>query len=167
TELLRPGDPPPSLREELPVERLREGAVAFVARLPHLGAQRLAHVLPHEGAHLVTPGALLRRELVAHQELTTRRTWTTSMVPCSPISRLMRKVKSETSTPASNAATQPCTSKPRTTSEASFSMPAFTTSVNSPSVRMLSGSVKSSTSGRTNAFRMPIVAAANSSDATL
>src|SRR5581483_1229955 len=154
-EVLRPADAPPPLVEELLVEGARERAVALVAARPHLGAERRRDVLPDEPADLVPPGFLLRRVRVAHQSRTTRRKWTTSTRPVSPISTLMRNVKSESRSQPPKADQKPCTSKPRTTSEASFSIAAFTTRVNRPSVRMLSGSVRSSTSGRTTAFRIP------------
>ena len=59
-ELLRPGDAPPALVEELPMERARQRPVALVAGLAQLGAQRVGDVLRAEGAHLVAPGELLR-----------------------------------------------------------------------------------------------------------
>ena len=49
------------------VERLGERAVALVAGLAHLGAQRLGDVPLAERAHLVAPGELLGGVLVAHR----------------------------------------------------------------------------------------------------
>src|SRR5262249_33791058 len=58
---------PPALLEQAAVERLRERAVAFVARLAQLRAQCVGDVRRAERAHLVAPRELLRSEVVPHR----------------------------------------------------------------------------------------------------
>src|SRR5439155_147228 len=81
-----------------------------------------------------------------------RRTCTTSILPVSPISTLITKVKNDIRSQPPSADQKPCTVKPFTTSDAIQSMLAFTTSVKRPSVKMLSGSVRRRMSGRTTAL---------------
>src|SRR2546422_6654223 len=142
------------------MEGARQRPVALVACLAHLGDQRRRDGLLQEAAHLVAPRELLARVGVAHQKRTTCRTCTISIFPVSPISTLITKVKNDIRSQPPSADQKPCTLKPITTLAAIHSIPAFTTSVNSPRVRMLSGRVRRRTSGRTTAFSTPIVTAA-------
>src|SRR5206468_12860647 len=107
--LLGPADAPPPLGEQPLVEGAREGAVALVADLPHLGDQGRRHRPGEKTAHLGAPGELLGGELVAHFQRMIPRTCTTSTRPVSPISRLMTKVKNDISSHPASAAPYPCT----------------------------------------------------------
>src|SRR5262245_33820938 len=60
----------------------------------------------------------------------------------------------------SNAAPKPCTRKPGTSAPTSISISAFTTSRKRPKVRTVSGRVKNTIKGRTNAFTRPSTSAA-------
>src|SRR4030095_15007625 len=87
----------------------------------------------------------------------------TSTRPCSPISTLMQNVKNDITIHPKNPPQKPYTTKPGTNADASMNMSAFTTSTKKPSVTIDSGSVSSSTTGRTTALTIPIAAAAASS----